>query len=337
VGKLAIIAAGLRPAAEIAEHSRSSLDRRLVCDAELWLAVATDEARIWGAFQRVGEPSQLVGHAGHAGDAGPAGHAGSGIVAKPALPGVRRGSGGPEVLVGPGTVHVALSLANPASLGASDEKRIVNRCVRPLLRAMAAMGSPAAFFGRDWISVSKLPAAWAGFGHDSATGRTLFEAFVAVASPFAPPGRGSFRGKIPGSLQSIAGRAVDPARVARAVADAYAEGHDVLSLQPAPPTDPNIGSAGEARSEPPWAATCEEAIGVIGAGRDARGVFRVGGDLLVSRDALSRLETRTALIPEDEIGPAVDGILLAPGVALDGIRTLASLRDVIVRARRGIA
>src|ERR1700722_9744249 len=70
VGKLAIIAAGLRSAVEIAEHSRSALDRPLVCDAELWLAVATDEARIWGAFQRA-------------------------VEANPALPGVRRGSGGP--------------------------------------------------------------------------------------------------------------------------------------------------------------------------------------------------------------------------------------------------
>jgi hypothetical protein len=318
VRKLAIIAAGPRSAAEIAEHSRSALDRRLVCDAELWLAVATDEARIWGAFQRVAEPHP---------------HAGSATEVGPALPGLRRGSGGPEVLVGPGTVHVALALANPASLVASDEKRIVNRCVRPLLRALTATGSPAAFFGRDWISISKLPGAWVGFGHDAATRRTLFEAFVAVASPFALPGRGSFRGKIPGSLQSIAGRALDPARIARAVADAYAEGNDVVTLEPTP-TDPNIGSATELSSDPPWAATCEEAIGVVGAGPDARGVFRVGGDLLASRDALARLESRTALLPEGEIGAAVDEILLAPGVALDGIRTLGSLRDVIVQARR---
>lgn len=319
MGKLAIIAAGPRSAAQIADHSRSALDRRLVCDAELWLAVATDEARIWGAFQRVVEAHP---------------HAGSAIEVRPALPGARRGSGGPEVLVGPGTVHVALALANPASLGPSDEKRIVNRCVRPLLRALTAAGSPAAFFGRDWVSVSKLPAVWVGFGHDAATRRTLFEAFVAVASPFASPGRGSFRGKSPGSLQSIAGRALDPAAIARAVADAYAEGHDVVRLEPTPPTDPNIGRAIDVSCEPPWAATCEEVIGVVGAGPDARGVFRVGGDLLVSRDALARLETRTALLAEDEIGAAVDETLLAPGVALDGIRTLESLRDVIVRARR---
>ncbi len=319
MAKLAIMVAGLRPAAEIAEHSRSALDRRLACDAELWLAVATDEARIRGAFQRVVEREP---------------NAGSAVEAMPAMPAMRRGSGGPEVLLGPGTVHVALALANPASLGPSDEKRIVNRCVRPLLRALTAMGTPAAFFGRDWVSVSKLPAAWVGFGHDAATRRTLFEVFVAVASPFAPPGRGSFRGRSPASLQSIAGRALDPARLARAVADAYAEGHDVLTLEPTPPADSNIGSAIEGRPEPPWAATCEEAIGVVGAGRDAGGVFRVGGDLLVSRDALGRLEARAALLPEDEIGPAVDETLLAPGVALDGIRSLGSLRDVILRARR---
>jgi hypothetical protein len=176
--------------------------------------------------------------------------------------------------------------------------------------------------------------AWVGFGHDAATGRTLFEAFVAVASSFASPGRASFRGKVPGTLQSIAGRVFDPGRVARAVADAYAEGHDVRRLEPPPVPRPSLVTPNDVPSDPPWAATCEEAIGIVGAGPDARGVFRVGGDLLVSRDALARLEIRAAVASEEEIGPIVDATLKAPGVALDGIRTLASLHDVIVRARR---
>jgi hypothetical protein len=88
--------------------------------------------------------------------------------------------------------------------------------------------------------------------------------------------------------------------------------------------------AGDPRADPPWAATREEAIGPIGAGRDAQGRFRVGGDLLVSRDALARLEAAAPGAPD--IGSLVDEILAAPGVALDGVRSLATIRDVIAEA-----
>jgi hypothetical protein len=310
VARLGLMAPGPRSAAEMAAHSRAALDRPLTHEAELWVATATDEARVLGAFQRAHD----------------------GFAAAIAMPLVRRGSGGPEVFVGPGTVHVALALARPGSLTECDEKHIVNRYVRPLLRALTATGSPAAFFGRDWISVSKKPAGWVGFGHDAASRRTLFEAFVAVTSPFALPERASFRGKAPSTLQSISGHTVDPARLVRAVTAAYAEAHDLEDLDVAPAAD---SAAVGVEVAPPWVATCQEAIGLVGAGPDGHGTFRVGGDFLVSRDALARLEARTALAGEDEIGRIVDETLMAPGVALDGIRTLSSLRDVIVRARRG--
>ncbi len=304
--RLGLIAPSTRSAAEIAAHSRGALDRSLRADAELWVAVATDDALVLGAFQRWTQAPWRTGLA-------------------------RRGSGGAQVLVGPGTLHVALAMAQPGSLVACDEKHIVNRCVRPLLRALTATGSPAAFFGRDWISVAKRPAGWVGFGHDSTTGRTLFEAYVGVTTAFAPPGGASFRGRAPGSLQSMAGRVLDPARIAQAVVDAYAEGHDGERLE-APPLRDNDASAGVAE-EPPWAATCEEVIGLLGAGEDGQGVFRIGGDLLVSRDALARLEARVSRAPEERIGAIVDEMLSAPGVALDGIRTLATVRDLVVRAR----
>ncbi len=236
--------------------------------------------------------------------------------------------------VGEGTVHVALALATPGALAACDEKHIVNRSVRPLLRALSkAMGAagPAHFFGRDWISVAHRPAAWVGFAHDATTRRTLFEAFVAVRAPFADSGRPSFLGKVPGTLESIAGRALVPAQVAEAILEAYASGTESTlldapeSADPQEPTDP--------RTDPPWAATCEEAIGTLGAGPDARGTFRVGGDLLVSRDALARLEDRAARAGEADLANLVDETLAAPGVAVEGVRSLKNVRDLIARAR----
>jgi hypothetical protein len=309
----------------MAAYSRSALDRPLRCSAELCVAVACDHASLLGAFQRGRGRGDDTARRG---------------------PLVRRGSGGPLVLVGDGTVHVALALAHPGALVSADETRIVNRLVRPLLRALnGALGPrcPAHFFGRDWVSVAHRPAAWVGFAHDATTRRTLFEAFVAVRAPFAAGDRLSFRGRLPGTLEAIAGVAVDPARVAAAIIEAYSREAGEVVVEPPGDSPARLGSDGpgdgssaqgdEPRDEPPWAATCEEVIGTVGAGPDADATFRVGGDLLVSRDALARLEQRAAHAPDDELGAVVDEILTAPGVALDGVKSLASVRDVIARAR----
>jgi hypothetical protein len=305
--RVAVAVAGERSAGEIASWSRAALDRALECEAELWVAIAAEEALLLGAFQRA-----------------------AGVDA--ALPLRRRGSGGPTVRIGPGTVHVALSLARPGVVGA-DARRIVNRAVRPLLRALTKTGHTAHFFGRDWVSVRHAPAAWVGFAHDAVTGRTVFEAFVAVSTPFATLDRESFLGKTPATLQGLAGRAVDAARVAAAIVEAYSAQRDPSPLTQAVATTDDE----DLRADPPWRATVEEAIGVIGAGPDAAGRFRVGGDLMASRDAVARLEAEAQALPPgsaDEIGRVVDACLGAADVALDGVRSLASVRDVIERARR---
>jgi hypothetical protein len=302
-GRLAILRAGDRSASEVAAHSRAALDRPLAHAGELWIATVADEARILGAFQRA-YPDALPQH--------------------------RRGSGGPEVRVAPGTVHVALSMAHPGALTPCDEKRIVNRAVRPLLRALSRVGALAHYFGRDWVSVQHRPAAWVGFAHDATTRRTLFEAFVAVRTPFAGD-RASFLGKRPATLEELG--VSDPLRLVETVAQAYPAAWNVEAIEaPAPVTAGSEPLAPEA----PWAATTDEAIGPVGAGADAVGIFRVGGDLLVSRDALARLEARVAAAPTDDLARIVDEVLAAPGVAIDGVRSLQSLRDVIARAREAV-
>jgi len=299
--RLGVALAGARGARALAASSRAALDRPLRCGAELSVAVAADEAVLAGAFQRAAGP--------------------------------RRGSGGPEVRVGPGTVHVVLALTSPASLVSCDEKHIVNRYVRPLLRALTkagGTGAPAHFFGRDWISLAHRPIAWVGFAHDATTRRTVFEAFIAVRTPFALTERASFLGKPQGTLEALAGTPVDEARLVQAIADAYAADAYAVPLDPDPDLDldPNLDP------DPPWAAVVDEAIGPLGAGPDAHGVFRVGGDLLVSRDALARLEALAPTAPDADLGRIVDETLAAPGVALDGVRSLTSVRDVIAAARR---
>jgi hypothetical protein len=275
-------------------QSCAALDRPLRCPAELWVAVASDSAVLLGAFQRSSVGSTL--------------------------PELLRLSGGPEVRVAKGTIHVALALTEPGTLVPCDERRIVNRYVRPLLRALARTGHLAHYFGRDWVSVAHDPVAWVGFAHDSISRRTLFEAFVAVREPFAPPGRPSLRGKEPKALGDA-----DAGALADAIADAYGRDTTTTPLEPADvPDAPVVGA------DPPWLAVREEAIGTLGAGPDAGGCFRVGGDLLVSRDALARLEA--AAPTSSDLGRLVNDTLTAPGVALDGVRSLASVRDLVTEA-----
>jgi hypothetical protein len=298
--RLGVVRAGERPASMLAAQSRAALDRTLRCPAELWVAVAQDDAVVLGAFQR-----------------------GAGM--PPGLPLLRRGSGGAEVRVAPGTVHVLLALQSPSALVPCDEKRIVNRYVRPLLRALTRTGNLAHFFGRDWVSVDHRPVASVGFAHDASTRRTAFEAFVAVNVPFALRARPSFLDKDPSTVPGA-----DPARLADAIAEAYGRDAEAVSLDPAQVTD----VAEDPRADPPWAATREEVIGILGAGPDAGGTVRIGGDLLVSRDALARLEERIVGRGAD-IGRVVDETLGAPGVAIDGVRSLASIRDVVSAALGG--
>jgi len=312
--RMGVRAPAERTALVVAAQSGIALDRSLAADVELTVSIMRDEALVAGAFQR-GRP---LPHD---------------------WPLVRRGSGGPEVRVGPGTIHVELALVDPAVMLHPDPRRIVNRAVRPLLRALTRQGHSAHFFGRDWVSVAHRPAAWVGFAHDSTTRRALFEAFVAVTTPFAIAERPSFAGKQQGTLETIGGRGVDAARVAQAIVEAYADGCDASAIEPIADAEASrhaATGADDLRADPPWASTLDEAIGTLGAGPDARGIFRIGGDLLVSRDAVAHLESLVAAAAvdpsDDDIGRLVDEALGGSGVALDGVRSLASVRDVISRA-----
>ncbi len=299
--RAAVAAPGSLGPAEIAARSADALDRPLAFDVELTVARADADAVLLGAHQR----------------------ATAGALAAPARC-HRRGSGGAAVRVGPGTLWVSLALARVGALVPCAPDTILNRHVRPLLRALSRSGALAHYFGRDWVSVAHRPAAAIGFAHDRASGRLHVEAFIAVTTPFAVAERASFLGKSPGTLAQLTGKDVDMERLTRAVVEAYAPNAAALALAPCAP-------AGALVAESPWTATGEEAIGEIGASRERDGRVRVGGELMVSRDALAELEARLAAGE-----PAESAALLslgAPGVALEGVRSLESVVDVVARAR----
>lgn len=303
-------------AARLAAASRAALDRPLAHDGELLLATVEDEAVLLGALQRASELG--------AGD-------------DPGRTLLRRGSCGAEAMVGTGSLWVQLALSRPDALVRCEPSRLLNRYVRPLLRALTKVGALAHYFDRDWISAGKRPVAMIAFAHDVATGRALVEAIIAVRTPFAIRARPSYLGKAPATLADI-GASVELARLGDALAEAYASayGRSIVEM-PGFKGDPPQPAAGDLRTEPAWAATRDEAIGVVGAGPDASGRMRVGGELMASRDAVTRLEERLAAAGSSdaaEIGALVDASLGAPDVALVGVRSLTSLRDVIVEASR---
>lgn len=289
----------------IVARSARALDAPLAYDAVLAVARVRDEGVVRGAFQRArhGEP--------------------------------RRGSGGASVRVGAGTLWVTLALAHSAALVACAPSQIVNRHVRPLLRALTRLGAQAHYFGRDWVSVAHRPCAAVAFAHDAGTRRAVFEAVVAVTHPFAGgtgAARASFRGKAPGTIEEIVGKRIDLDGLEHAIVDSYANAYGRTPRDIDLDLDRDLDHHLDL-DDPPWLATTTEAIGEIGAGPDARGVFRVGGDLMASRDAMASLEARAALAPLDAIPSLVAETLTAPGVAIDGVRDLSSLARTIAEAR----
>jgi len=89
-------------------------------------------------------------------------------------------------------------------------------------------------------------------------------------------------------------------------------------------------AAEEVVPEPIWAATREEALGVIGAGRDEDGRMRIGGELVASADAVADLEKRLETARLVDLGEAIDESFRS--ATTFGLRDLTSIRDVIVEA-----
>ncbi len=307
----------LRDATTAIDLARRSFawDRISRGDVELTVAVPTDEAIVLGAFQR-----------------------GSEVDALPALPRLRRGSGGGAAHVGPGTVWIQLALRRPDALVPCTPDKLLSRYVRPLLGALTRVTrTPAHYFGRDWVSASHRPIALVSFAHEASSNTCMFEAIVGVNAVVALGDRASFRGRSPVTCNQICGRTIDPSSVLESIVVAYGVDSEIV----------DVGHADVAfaeRSEvvvgaaPSWTVIREEAIGTLAAGRDASGRLEVGGELMASRDAMERLRDEIAKLSPtatpDEIGSVVDDALTGHGAITFGVRSLASIRDALLDTRR---
>ena len=254
------------------------------------------------------------------------------------LPGTwTRRTGGPSLRIAHGTVYLALRLATSDALLPCTPSQIVNRYVRPLLRALTKVGKPASYFGRDWVSIAKTPVAWVGFAHHSETGEALFEAFVGVDTPFSEP-RDSFLGKVPVALSQLLGRPIDAGALAADIAEAYmAEYGKYLTVL----GEGELSQEREGASVPrlsAWSSVVSDAIGDVCATRDSGGIVRIGGDLMASEDAVARFEDGLSKLGEqanaDAIVELARHVFLDPKVALSGARP-ESIAFVATQAMKG--
>jgi hypothetical protein len=296
-------------AADISRVSARAMNAPLATAAELWVSTANDDGVFLGAFQRACE------------------------IEKTDSPIFRRASGGPAIAIARGSVHVALALAHPAALVACDAPRLVNRYVRPLMRALSSFGEKTPYFGRDWLSAQHRPVAWVGFAHDSSTKRAVIEAVVGVNARWSlDRNRASFLGKSEITLSEANARSIDAEDVAEAIAREYANAFSGERADAAEIETPAFA----VDDDPKWAAEIDEVIGIVAAGRDRHSRLRVGGQFMASRDAIARLEEKIATFDFQtllsDIGAAVDAELARPEFALHGIKSLLSVRDAIAHA-----
>jgi hypothetical protein len=128
----------------------------------------------------------------------------------------RRITGGPTAFVGPGVLYASLALRHASVLMECPPEKILNRNVRGFLSGLGHAGAPAHYFGREWISVDKRPAALVGWSR-SVGGGVVLECFMAHRASFTPPadflGYGpretpQFLGKLPVILEDVWGRSV---------------------------------------------------------------------------------------------------------------------------------
>jgi hypothetical protein len=254
----------------------------------------------------------------------------------------RRLSGGPALDLGPGMLHLLLALPSPSALLDADAARLVNRHVRPLLRALTRLGALSQYFGRDWVTVAHRPVAWVGFAHHAASAGCCFEAFVGLTRSFAlAPGLDGyprraappFLGKPPASAEEASGKGIPIERAAALIGEAYEALGGGIARAPWTPEQVRPLAADE---RAPWTALVEAPIGFLGAragGEIKEGGF--GGDLLGSTDLVARLDAAVGGLPggvlRAEIG-ALLGHALDQGGLIDGVRDPSTLIDLIEQA-----
>lgn len=293
----------VRSASSLVGFSRSLFSGE-VSSPRLFVGKTAESAVLLGAFQRACElPAASV-------------------ASRPVL---RRVTGGGAIEVGPGVLAVTFVYPSLPSLARSalplQSAQILNRAVRPLLRALTRTVHPTQYFGRDWLSSDKRPTGLVSFAHETRSDRLVVEAWLSFGASCLTFERASYQGKLPASYEELRRKPVDEARFVDALAEEAG-----LTAEPLPEgVAEEVPVRGD--DEPAWTSRVAEALGPLYAGRDAHGLVRLGGELVASFDRVNWLERN--LEPVSERESRIDQAFTEPGAHLFGVKSLRSILDVL--------
>jgi hypothetical protein len=304
----------------------ASLLRQEVGAPTLLVARFAEDALLLGRHQRAASAVDLDGAAAR------------GLVV------ARRAGGGKALRAAPGTIGVLLAVPPGGWPQPLAPDKVLNRCVRGLLRGLTAGGATggAAYFGRDFVAWRQQQIAVVS--QDGAPGGTrLFEAVVAASAPLAlpaglslapphddPRALGPPHAVLPGA---------DFARVAGALVDAWAEAlgataapEDAVPPAASPPAPPIVEDETDfARGGP-----LQVPIGFVEAWvrRDGERIAaaRVRGDFIAP--AFAREELEATLVGRrlrfEEVGPIVDAAFGRRDATIIGLRGLTPLAEALL-------
>ncbi len=271
---------------------------------------------------------------------------------------VRRATGGPTYRAGEGIAYLALGLRTGSELLPCPRDRVLNRNVRGALAGLGAAGLPVHYFGREFLSVERLPAVGCGWSRDP-RGHVLVEFFVGATAPYAPdpacvawPARGdaAMTPRSPISFaHAFASRCPDAtapdadALVALALRRGWVSTYGVDAEPIAAPSAhvrPDLTQHDDARHGRAlrWSAPREVPIGFLCAGLHVDdGVIadaRLAGDFFADEAGLVTL--RDALLgapPEPaRFVAAINGAFGADGAVIEGLRSLAPVLEAFLEA-----
>ena len=274
-----------------------------------------------------------------------------------ALPVLRRATGGSATWAGEGMLYLALGLRDRSALMACPPAKLLNRNVRGLLVGARSLGVPTHYFGRDFLSFGVDPGVYVAWAESEPEGRVLLEAFVAVDTPFAlpsalvgypTPSEPALRGKTATSLRAAGLGSMPAGTVLQKLAEGYARAHGV-AFEPCALGAAELSAATALRGtlavDPAadgglsWSAPREEAIGFVSAGArlDARGAvaeLSLGGDFMQRGGRHQALAAAlVGQLPDaPRVGAALDAVYAREPGAIEGVRSLHTLRDAILDA-----
>ena len=258
----------------------------------------------------------------------------------------RRAGGGKALHAAPGTVGVLLAAPPGGWSEPLVADKVLNRCVRGLLRGLTAAGAAggAFYFGRDFVSWRKQQVAVVS--QDGAPGGTvLFEAVVAAGTPLSlPDGLSRYPDhsvpRAPGPPH--AALASDLARISTAVIEAWSS-----ALGATPTAEPGPPAAGEPLTPP----VVEDDTGFTGGGLfeipigfleaqvrlDGERIAeaRLRGDFMAPAFAVAGFEASLVgrRLELAEIAPLVDAAFTRAPATIVGVRELRSVAEALVACR----